>query len=361
MSGYSVRHSHQGVGTLTVALLVSGILAWAIVLATILFVLLWPNGRPALAGLIDTWQIDLPFYGRLTGEAAIAKFVEKLAMLAFAIVPVLLLETAVCGYRGGSLWRLTQGRSASATNDLIIYALNFVGLWKYLSVLLSFGAVLIVGIVVGGVVHTLVQFDLRIRTGSLVLDTFLGFLLFTFCDYWNHRLQHRQPLWPLHRVHHAADEMTVLTLWRTHPTIAAVEPLFKLWPLAVFDVPAETVAVIAMLTVTYVHLIHSNIRWDWGWFGRWVLIPPIGHRLHHHIDPENQGKNLGIPVLWDRLFGTWDGRYPPDDRLGISDMPYNRSMPREMWRDLVDFLRESKLFVVRQFGHAASKARRFRH
>ncbi len=336
------------IGPLAIALIAGGILAWAAVLAILLVVLLWADGRVVLAGWIDGCQLNLPYYGRLSGEAAIAKFIDKLAMLAFAIVPVLMLETAVCGYRGGSLWRLTQGRSPSAIHDLIVYALNFAGLWKYLSILLSFGAVLAVGLVAGGIIQAFVQFDLRIRTGSLILDTALGFLLFTFCDYWNHRLQHRQPLWPLHRVHHAADEMTVLTLWRAHPTISAVEPLFKLWPLAVFDVPAETVAVIAMMTVTYVHLIHSNLRWDWGWFGRWVLIPPIGHRLHHHIDPENQSKNLGIPVIWDRLFGTWDGRHPPDDRLGISDMPYNRSMPREIWRDLVDFLRESWRFVTRQ-------------
>lgn len=347
MTGQPGRNHPRAIGTVGVALLTCGVLAWATVLTILLVALLWPDGRTALAAMIDGLRIELPYYGRLGGEAVVAKFVDKLAMLAFAIVPVLILETAVCGYRGGSLWRLAQGRSPSAVHDLIVYTLNFVGLWKYLAMLLSFGAVLAVGIVVGGIVHAFVQFDLRIRTGSLVLDTALAFLVFTFCDYWNHRLQHRQPLWSLHRVHHAAEEMTVLTLWRAHPTISAVEPLFKLWPLALFDVPAETVAVIAMLTVTYVHLIHSNLRWDWGWFGRWILIPPIGHRLHHHIDQENQGKNLGIPVLWDRLFGTWDGRHPPDERLGISDVPYNHSMPREMWRDLVDFLRECRRFVFR--------------
>jgi sterol desaturase/sphingolipid hydroxylase (fatty acid hydroxylase superfamily) len=185
----------------------------------------------------------------------------------------------------------------------------------------------------------MMHFQLRIYTGSVAADAALAFLVFTFCDYWNHRLQHTSPLWPLHRVHHAAEEMTVLTLWRQHPSISAVEPFFKLWPLALFDVSGQCVAIAGMVIVAYEHLIHSNLRWNWGWFGRWVLIPPTGHRLHHYIDPACQMKNLGIPVLWDRLFGTWDGGPPPGEQLGIADVAYNTGHPfREAWRDLVEFL-----------------------
>jgi sterol desaturase/sphingolipid hydroxylase (fatty acid hydroxylase superfamily) len=326
-------------GPLAVALLVLAVITWTGLLAGLASVLLVDHLRGSLAGWIDGLRIELPLAGRVSGEALLTRVVDKLAMLSFAIVPVLLLETAVLGARDSSLWRMFRGRSVSSLTDLAIYCLNLFGLWKYACILLTFGAVFVANFAVGNIVAAIARFQLRIHSGSVPADAALAFLLFTFCDYWNHRLQHRSPLWPLHRIHHAAEEMTVLTLWRQHPAIAAIEPFIKLWPLALFDVSGQAVAISGIVIVGYEHLIHSNLRWNWGWFGRWVLIPPTGHRLHHHIDPVCQGKNLGIPVLWDRLFGTWDGNAPPGERLGIAEVRYNTGHPiREVWRDLMDFL-----------------------
>jgi sterol desaturase/sphingolipid hydroxylase (fatty acid hydroxylase superfamily) len=322
-----------------VPLLAIAAVAWIAVLSALAAILLSPTLRALVVARFDALGLTLPIVGKLSGEAMVSRVLDKLAMLSFAIVPVLLLEAALLRTGESSLARICRGRSTSSLTDLAMYALNLIGLWKYLAILLTFGVVFAVGALVNVILGTMVQLDLRIRTGSLLLDSALAFLLFTFCDYWNHRLQHRAPLWPLHRIHHGATEFTVLTLWREHPAIAAVEPLIKLWPLVLFDIPAATVAVVGMVTIAYEHLIHSNLRWDWGWFGRWVLIPPMGHRLHHHIDPARQQKNFGIPVLWDRAFGTWDGSAPPDELLGVGDVAYNTgALHRELWRDLTDFL-----------------------
>jgi sterol desaturase/sphingolipid hydroxylase (fatty acid hydroxylase superfamily) len=338
-------------GLLAVALLVLAVIAWAVLLTGLGAVLLIDNLHASLASWIDGLQIHLPMVGRISGEALLTRVIDKLAMLSFAIIPVLLLETAIVGARDSSLWRLFRGRSISSLNDLAIYGLNLLGLWKYACIVLTFGTVFIVNLAAGSIVGATAHFQLRIHTGSLVADAALALLVFTFCDYWNHRLQHMNPLWPLHRIHHAAEEMTVLTLWRQHPSISAIEPFIKLWPLALFDVPAQAVAVAGMVIIAYEHLIHSNLRWDWGWFGRWVLLPPTAHRLHHYVDPVCQGKNFGIPVIWDRLFGTWDGRAPPGERLGIADVPYNLGHPfREVWRDLTDFSSELGRWATRIAG-----------
>jgi sterol desaturase/sphingolipid hydroxylase (fatty acid hydroxylase superfamily) len=328
-----------GDGLVAVTLLVVAVVAWIGLFGGLAAVLLSDDVRGLVVHRIDALSIALPMVGQIGGATVLTHVIDKLAMLSFAIIPVLLLEIAVLGARDSSLWRLCRGRSVSSLTDLGIYALNLLGLWKYASIILTLGAVFVVGIIANGILGATTQWQLRIHSGSLVVDSVLAFLLFTFCDYWNHRLQHCRPLWPLHRIHHAADELTVLTLWRQHPSIAAIEPFIKVWPLALFDIPTGIVAAVGMITVAYEHLIHSNLRWDWGWFGRWVLIPPIGHRLHHNIDPTCQWKNLGIPVIWDRLFGTWDGGVPPNEQLGIADVAYNTGrLHREVWRDLMDFL-----------------------
>jgi sterol desaturase/sphingolipid hydroxylase (fatty acid hydroxylase superfamily) len=336
-------------GTIRATILLGvAVAAWAAMAAGVLAVLLVDGVGASLITQIDRLGITLPVLGPLSGAFLVSRMSDKLAMLCFAIVPVLLLEVALLDPRDHSLGRICRDRSTSSLTDLAIYILNLVGLWRLFSVVATLGLVSVVGVLAAAIVGTMTHLDLRLHTGSLLVDSLLAFLLFSFCDYWNHRLQHHNPLWPLHRIHHGASEMTVLTLWRAHPAIAAVEPLIKLWPLALFDIPAGTVAVVGMATVAYEHLIHSNLRWNWGWFGRWILIPPTGHRLHHHIDLACQHKNFGIPVIWDRMFGTWDGGPPPGEQLGIADIPYNTGRPvQELFRDLVDFLTELWRFARR--------------
>ncbi len=47
----------------------------------------------------------------------------------------------------------------------------------------------------------------------------------------------------------------------------------------------------------YQLLVHTNVTWTWGWFGRWVLISPAAHRLHHSTNPEHYGKNLSVLTI----------------------------------------------------------------
>ena len=62
-----------------------------------------------------------------------------------------------------------------------------------------------------------------------------------------------------------------------------------------------------------------------GWIGRWVLVSPVAHRIHHSDLPEHHDRNLGhVFIIWDRIFGTWyDGRVV-NTTVGIVDNPYNR-------------------------------------
>ncbi len=39
-------------------------------------------------------------------------------------------------------------------------------------------------------------------------------------------------------------------------------------------------AFLVILERFYTVLLHSNLKWDWGWFTK-IVASPILHRLHH--------------------------------------------------------------------------------
>lgn len=281
----------------------------------------------------------LPFNVR--SEAALALVLNKAALICAAILPVMALEAALSGWQHSSFARLAR-RSTSSSYDLLIFALNLFGLWKFIVQLFTLGGMIVVGALTAMLVAEVAQAGVRLHTGIVALDVALAFVVFTLADYASHRLFHTRAFWPLHRMHHSATEMTALTLWRNHPVAPAIEAFFKVVPFLLFDVPAAAVTVIGLVVLAYQHLIHSNIGWHWGWFGRWVLLPPSAHRIHHSTDPALYGRNLGIPAIWDRLFGTFtDPRLgTPDLPVGVTDVPTNTGRPHvEAWADLKEWLR----------------------
>jgi sterol desaturase/sphingolipid hydroxylase (fatty acid hydroxylase superfamily) len=93
-------------------------------------------------------------------------------------------------------------------------------------------------------------------------------------SYWSHRLRHHPLFFPLHAVHHSAEELDWLAAARMHPldeivdNVAISVPVLLLGPL------------------------------------RLVVVSPAFHRLHHAADVP--GVNYaGMLSLWDRLFGTF--------------------------------------------------------
>ena len=152
------------------------------------------------------------------------------------------------------------------------------------------------------------------------IRTPLIFLAFEFGYWLDHYLKHRVPaLWAFHRVHHAAETLSPLTVFRVHPvdsvifvnivalcsgiaagTADALTGIrggeFTLW---------GTNVVLLGFTLTVQHLQHSHLWIAFtGIWGR-LLASPAHHQLHHSSDPAHYGKNLGSFLsLWDWLFGT---------------------------------------------------------
>ena len=155
---------------------------------------------------------------------------------------------------------------------------------------------------------------------SLVLYTILAVLALDFGVYVTHRLQHKVPLlWHFHAVHHSAEVLTPLTLYRMHPvdliltgltvsvlTGVAYGGLFYLTGEAPQQMTVFGLNIIVMLFYVFgYNLRHSHV---WLAYPQWlsrILVSPAQHQIHHSSDPKHFDKNMGLIFsFWDGLFGT---------------------------------------------------------
>ena len=211
--------------------------------------------------------------------------------------------------------------SGSGRADIALAAMN----------ILIFGALISVAIFSAPAISTFVNHFLVSSLGerrpvpipqsaAQLLMTVVLFLAYEF-GYWsNHYVSHRIPyLWEFHRVHHTAEQLSPLTVYRVHPIDSIVFANFLAVSIGVaagvtdfalghhtdpFMIAGTNLLFLSFLYVT-VHLQHSHI---WiaadGWLGR-VFMSPAHHQLHHSDDPAHHDSNYGSCLaVWDWIFGT---------------------------------------------------------
>ncbi|MBK6918397.1 MAG: TonB-dependent receptor [Deltaproteobacteria bacterium] len=168
--------------------------------------------------------------------------------------------------------------------------------------------------------------------------TVVLFVAWDASRYLLHRWLHQVPwLWELHKVHHSADTLTPLTLYRVHPLEALLFGLrgvlvtgvisagfFYVFRRDAIELELLGVNVFgAVFSLVGANLRHSHVWWSWGRLERW-LMSPAQHQLHH-ADDQDAGINLGTWIaLWDRLGGTL--RYAdvrPPAAFGLPDSEAN--------------------------------------
>lgn len=158
------------------------------------------------------------------------------------------------------------------------------------------------------------------NTGTTVMATIALVLVNDFCVYWTHRLHHEWPVvWPFHAVHHSAQVMTPLTLYRKHPVYDLLSGLIRAAGGGIiFGVLLASVGTgvdivsIGGANILYVvfSALGANLRHTHIWlaYPRWlehILISPAQHQIHHSIAPEHYNKNYGeVFALWDWWFGS---------------------------------------------------------
>ena len=165
--------------------------------------------------------------------------------------------------------------------------------------------------------------------------TFFAFIFDDFLRFFHHYLSHKIPwLWYLHKVHHSAEVLTPITLYRAHPleslmnsfrnglSHGVISGIF----VYLFQAPLNlwTVMGVNILGFTFnllgANLRHSHIPLHFGPFWGRIFISPLAHQIHHSSKKKHYNKNFGVTLaIWDQLFNSW---YPPDPkepwRLGIN-------------------------------------------
>jgi hypothetical protein len=56
--------------------------------------------------------------------------------------------------------------------------------------------------------------------------------------------------------------------------------------------------------------------------GRWVIVSPQYHQIHHSMDEEHRDLNFSVCPIWDHLFGTWYAGSRVPSAYGIPDQAH---------------------------------------
>lgn len=142
-----------------------------------------------------------------------------------------------------------------------------------------------------------------------------------------HFLQHRSAfLWQFHKIHHSAEALTPLTVYRMHP----VDDLLALGMSSMFAGITNGIFVhlagheIAITTVLHINVItflfyllgynlrHSHIWVTYGQAISHIFISPAQHQIHHSFEARHIDKNYGfLFAFWDWVCGSL---YIPQNR-----------------------------------------------
>lgn len=155
------------------------------------------------------------------------------------------------------------------------------------------------------------------ETQARVVMTVLLYLALEFAYWLDHYLSHRIPLlWAFHKVHHSAEHLTPLTVFRVHPLDTLVYYNIKaivtgaVYCVAIFVLGIKPLAtwegtLVVIYMWAYGHLQHSEL---WivfpGWLGK-VFFSPAHHQIHHSKAAIHHNTNFGMSLsLFDWMFGT---------------------------------------------------------
>ena len=126
-------------------------------------------------------------------------------------------------------------------------------------------------------------------------------------------------LWAFHKVHHSAETLTPITVYRTHPVEGIIFATRAVFVQAVtialfvslFGGSIELVEVYGVNILLFIfnftgaNLRHSHIRIAYPRVIEQILISPAQHQIHHSSDVSHFNCNFGAALaIWDRVAKT---------------------------------------------------------
>lgn len=133
------------------------------------------------------------------------------------------------------------------------------------------------------------------------------FFLDDFAYYWFHRISHEvRVFWASHVVHHSSQFYNLSTALRQTWTPMTYLPFWL--PIALLGFPPWMIFTMQAISLMYQFWIHTErIHKLPRWF-EFLFNTPSHHRVHHGSNDIYLDRNYGgILIVWDRLFGTFQG------------------------------------------------------
>lgn len=290
--------------------------------------------------VLAAWHGRLQHAGTHGAIAAYLLLAVALAIPArfLSLAGAYLVELLLVGWSRSSL-RMLWKPSASVRMDMVTIVMQLLLPQRYLGYALSFGLLYVIDLLTPHLQH--LSATQLLPTWGLQVVCVLLFQ--SLLRYWMHRLEHVIPaFWALHKFHHSAESLSLLTSARSTELARGIEAGLVFAPAALLaDVtapvpslhgPMFAIAAVYFIYSTFVgingYFVHSNLTTDYGWIGRWLIVSPRMHRLHHARSPSYHDRNFTFDlVIWDRLFGTYAACAPDTDPrtipLGLEDNPFN--------------------------------------
>jgi sterol desaturase/sphingolipid hydroxylase (fatty acid hydroxylase superfamily) len=244
-------------------------------------------------------------------------------------------EIIVLGYAKSSLYRLLHP-TKSTRADIVWFLVKILGLQSLVVAIASLGLTTFsnrLAVEYAGF-HVLEKIKDPVLQGAVYL------IVSDFMSYWVHRARHGFGWWwEFHKNHHSATEFNAITHVRGHPLDGAASALSTVIPVQLLGGTVGESLFVLVLFGVHAGLIHSMLPWGWGWFGRYVLFSPMGHRIHHSALPEHKDMNFGalFPV-WDWIFGTYYKGDVINEEVGVED---NYQNTRGLLFDLTESTRRA--------------------
>ncbi len=161
----------------------------------------------------------------------------------------------------------------------------------------------------------------QLSYGSMVaIYSVVSFVALDFSRFLQHYLFHKVPfLWRFHKVHHSAEVLTPITLYRTHPVESLVSGVRRIAVVGlvsgVFVFYTQSLigayAIFGVNAFDFVfNIFGSNLRHSHIWlsFGpiNHLFVSPAQHQIHHSRALRHRDKNFGFAFsVWDKLFGSF--------------------------------------------------------
>lgn len=192
-----------------------------------------------------------------------------------------------------------------------------------------------------------------------VFYTIVFFIISDISRYALHYLMHHNKyLWNIHRMHHTAEVLTPITLFRVHPfemvlyhiryllVHSIILAVFIYFYHDVFDFVTILGANLFVIVSNVLggNLRHSHIPIGFGWLER-VFISPKQHQMHHSKQLTLQQSNYGsFFAFWDKMFSTWkSSKGIKTIEYGVADQP-DQSLLKELVSPISKLLPIHKLF-----------------